>query len=171
MAEARLYMNLEPCPACDHRGFDAQGDLVEHGDDLAVTSRGYCPACGVERRFDLLLGESLTRGYGGAEPSTLIDAGEWLDLADQLSRAVPADPTGLDAAARARGGAQLEQAIAAVDEVVKFIGDGEERAPRTSFFTARGKEVYLREPGRFERRRLEAVQAAWRELAQRFGKG
>ncbi len=173
VAEARLYMDRQPCAGCGALGFDADAELVAHGDDLASVYRGYCPTCGKRRQFEFLLPEAFVPPgrLGGPEPSTLIDAGEFLALADGLSRQVPASPTGLDAAARQRAAADLGRAIAALEEVLKFIPASASRPARAAFFTSQGRRAYLAEPARFDRERLEAVRDAWRALARELGSG
>ncbi len=168
MSEVRLYMDLQPCPGCGHHGFTAACDVVERGDDLAAVSRGYCPNCGKERRFELLLDDDPVPGggFGGERPSTIIDAGQWLALADDSSRRVPGSAAGLDGDARRRAVTELQRALAALDEVTKFLPAGADRLPTSAFFSTPGKKVYLAEPGRFQRARLEATRQAWRELAR-----
>jgi hypothetical protein len=170
MAEARLYMDLQPCSGCARRGFAEPGRLVEHGESLAVDSRGYCPRCGAARSFTLLLADERVapRGFGNADASTLIDAGEWLLLAEELGTRVPAAAEALDREGRARARAELERALAALAEVVKVIPAGAERPPAAAFFSERGVQAHRDQPGRFTRTRLEATRQVWRALAARL---
>jgi len=167
ITEARLYIDRQPCPGCGHQGFAEPSRIVEHGDDLAVACNGYCPRCGAARAFELVLAEERVPPgtWGGADPSTLIDAGEWMLLAEEHSSGVPASVATLPPDDRRRARADLAVAIAALAEVAKFIPTGAERPPQGAFFTARGKQAYLAEPGRFTRTRLAAVDATWRRLA------
>jgi hypothetical protein len=47
--------------------------------------------------------------------------------------------------------------VAALEEVHKFLRDGGDAVPEAAFWSARGRTVYDREPGRFRRRRIEVV--------------
>jgi hypothetical protein len=78
---------------------------------------------------------------------------------------VPAEVGRLDREARAQAAGELRTAIAALGEVVKLIPAGEDRAPKSAFFSAEGRELYLADPGRFSRLRIGAVLEAWRGLA------
>lgn len=167
--EARIYMAIVPC-ACSFRGFDAPSRLVAEGEGLAVEASGYCPSCGAERRFRIALGdERVPPGeLGNAAASVLIDAGQWLAIADDRSARVPANLDGLDPDRKRRARADLGEAIAALREVLKFIPVGEDTVPRSAFFTAEGKRVALADPRRLSRIRLEAVFEAWTSLAAQY---
>jgi hypothetical protein len=166
LAEARLFMELDPCSSCRQTGFAEPSRIVERGDQLAVAVRGYCPACGADRAYEIMLGEERVppHAFGNATPSTLIDAGGWMALANERSARVPATLTGLDAAARERARADLALAIAAIGEIGKFIPAGAESVPRDGFFTATGRRAMLADPRQFTRLRLDAIAEAWRQL-------
>jgi uncharacterized protein YjbI with pentapeptide repeats len=166
LAEAKLFVAEQPCPKCGARGFAEPSRLVERGGALAVACEGYCPRCGALRVFELGLAEARVppNAWGNADASTLIDAGEWMALADRWAEGVPVTPA--DAPARARARADLARAIAALGEVVKFIPDGADAPPKSAFFTSPGREVYLADPRRFARARVVVVVEAWRDLAR-----
>ncbi|MEV0393618.1 hypothetical protein [Polymorphospora rubra] len=168
--EAHLYMDLRPC-ACGATAFDRAGSVVLLPDgDLGSRYAGAC-ACGREREFLFRLPARAERlaaepRYGGADPSQLLDAGEWLWVADRYARAVPADPHTLPATARATARTRLAVALAAVDEVLKFAGAAP-AVPPDAFWTARGRDVRGREPGRFTVVRLRAVRDAYARVLRR----
>lgn len=169
-AEAHLYMDLHPC-ACGEPAFDRTSVLVERGDALASIYEGTCPACGSARLFEFLLPDALPKPgilFGSDEPSQIICPGEFLAYSDQLARRIPASPSGLDPAARSEARRVLERAIAALDEVMKFIPSGQDLVPVGSFRSPAGKEAYLAEPGRLSRGRLGAVREAYAEIARRM---
>ena len=87
--------------------------------------------------------------FGGPEPSQLIDAGEWLWVADHVASSVPPDPE--------EGARALSMARAAVEEVLKFVPGGWDRVPDQGFWTERGLRVRTAEPGRFRVERLLVV--------------
>jgi hypothetical protein len=167
IAEARLYIARQPCRACGATGFAEPSRIVEHGERLCVACRGYCPKCGAERAFELALGEERVSplALGNAAPSTLIDAGEWIELADEIGARVPGSAAGLDPAQRAAARAELVRAIAALEEVLKFYEPGATQPPPSAFFTETGRRVYRADGRRFARFRIDAVLEAWRALA------
>ena len=165
--EAHLYMDLRPC-ACGEARFDRASSVVElPGGGLASRYAGSCVGCGAPREFLFALParpapeEPGEIRYGDAEPSELLDAGEWLWIADTYAQAVPAAPQELAEPERGRARARLAAAIAAIDEVLKFVPSGADRVPGTAIRSARGGEVYRREPGRFRVTRLAAVRDAY----------
>lgn len=181
--EAHLYMDLRPCP-CGEAGFDRSSSVIVLDDgDLASRYTGSCARCGTAREFVFRLppapagppederedgtGDGIR--YGGPEPSQLLDAGEWLWVADRYARAVPADPHRLRDPDRRRARARLAGAVAALDEVLKFVPPAGAQVPATAFWSALGGSVHTREPGRFRVLRLAAVQDAYRASLRRFG--
>ncbi|MEU7608392.1 hypothetical protein [Micromonospora sp. NPDC049204] len=164
-AEAHLYMDLRPC-SCGETRFPRQSAVVALEDgDLAARYTGACPTCGQPREFVFRLPAEPAVApagdfrYGGDEPSHLLDPGEWLRVADGYARSVPAEVATGDAAQRAR--ATLIRAVAALDEVLKFVPPGEDVVPAAAFTTEQGRDLHRREPGRFRRDRLAAVRAAY----------
>lgn len=163
--ECHLYIELHPC-ACGEATLDVRHRLVSFDAGLGAVYEGPCPRCGVQRKFEFLLDPEIPPGdkFGGATASTIIDAGQYLAVADAAAKRVPADVTGLDDDDRRVASWWMNRAVNALEEVVKSIPPGAEAVPDTAMFTESGKAVYAREPGRFRKRRLEAVLEAYREL-------
>ena len=163
-AEAHLYMDRTPC-GCGETRFERQSAVVRRGADLCSQYTGTCPACGTIRTFVFKLPEEILGlapevvCFGDDRPSQLLDAGEWLAIADERARRHPAGARGAEARA------DLQYAIAALEEVLKFARGGE-RVPDDAFWTAPGRAVRDAEPGRFRRARLEAVLGAYRGLLE-----
>ncbi len=167
-------MDLRPC-ACGEARFDRQSAVVALEDgDLASRYSGPCPACGRAREFTFRLPAEPTLAagalrpaaapsggfhYGAAEPSQLLDPGEWLWAADAYARSVPAGRATVEAGQRAQ--ATLLRAVAALDEVLKFVPPGAETVPASAFTSERGRDLRRRDPGRFRRDRLAAVRDAY----------
>lgn len=167
--EAHLYMDMHSCE-CGEVRFGRSSTVVTLPDG-AVASRysGSCGRCGGPREFvfrlpaEPLSNEGGELRYGGTGPSQLLDAGEWLWVADRYARAVPADPHRLPPAERRRAQGRLEAAAAAIDEVLKFVPPEEPAVPPASVWSERGGALYAREPGRFRASRLAAVRDGYRE--------
>jgi len=156
-------MELHPCE-CGTAAFEQRHWLEERGDDLVAVYEGPCRGCKRTRRFDLRLIDDLPPAppaFGGPEPSQLIDPGEFLRAAERFAEKVPRDAVSRPLHERAAAKRELAVAIAALDEVLKFIPDGGDRVPAASFRDG-GRAVYDAEPGRFERLHLETMIAAYR---------
>ncbi|GGL10605.1 hypothetical protein Sme01_16060 [Sphaerisporangium melleum] len=133
---------------------------------LAARYAGVCRGCGAERAYLFGLPEHEPAlsdrfpDFGGGEPSRLLDAGQWLWVADLTAGNVPAG----NAAAARRA---LAIAVAAVEEVVKFVPPGAEEVPEQAFWTDLGRQVRGAEPDRFQVDRLLVVRDAYHRLAGR----
>lgn len=146
-AEAHLYMDLHPC-RCGEPLVGRQSSVVARGDDLVMVYTGTCAGCGAAWRFEFTLPEEMIRPsnpprYGGDAPSAIIDAGQWLAVAEHMR-----DEPGL--------------ALAAIDEVLKFIPPGQDRVPEAAVFTPDGRARYRSEPSSFQRSSLEALRGSLR---------
>lgn len=156
-AEAHLYMDLTPC-GCGDTAFERRSSVVERGGTLCSEYIGSCRTCGTIRTFVFELPQEMARSvagkviYGGADPSRLLDPGQWMTVAEHRASLNP-------------GTAQdLAVACGAIEEILKFIPPGGERVPDDAFTSDRGKDVLRREPGRFRKSRLEAVLSTYRDL-------
>lgn len=162
--EAHLYLDLHPCE-CGSVETTWENGLVAVDGGLASRYWGACDDCGRRREYLFGLPERpvMPSGYptfGGEEPSQLLDAGEWLWVADLSAGNVPVDDA--DEARRT-----LAVATAAVEEVVKFIPPGADEVPDEAFWSQRGREMRAAEPGRFQLDRLLIVRDSYRDLAAR----
>ncbi|MEO3810487.1 hypothetical protein ABGB17_15925 [Sphaerisporangium sp. B11E5] len=163
--EAHLYLDLHPCAACGSVDVTWEDALVVTDGVAATRYSGTCPGCGAARRYEFGVPrrEVVAAGFpvfGGPEPSRLLDAGEWLWVADLTAGDVP--PHDPPAARQA-----LAIATAAVEEVVKFIPPGADRVPDEAFWSDRGRRVRAAEPGRFQVDRLLVVRDTYRDLGER----
>ncbi|MGV9326545.1 hypothetical protein ACWDR1_33995 [Streptosporangium sandarakinum] len=160
--EALLYLDLSPC-ACGSADTAWESGLVTVAGEPVSRYAGTCSGCGAAREFLFGLPErevAPTRfpAFGGPEPSRLLDAGEWLWVADTVAGNAPAG--GPDEAAPV-----LAVAVAAMEEVVKFVPPGQDEVPGEAFWTERGRRVRDAGPGRFRLDRLLVVRDAYRSLA------
>jgi hypothetical protein len=171
--EAHLYMDLNPCE-CGEVDVTWQSSLTDQNGVPARRYSGGCPGCGQQREFlfglpqrPLVPGPEEIVLFGGPECSQLLDAGEWLLVADLCARAGsvrPDDPEGHRAEARE----SMAIAAAAVQEVLKFVPAGADEVPDTGFWTERGRAVRHQEPGRFRRRPLAIVRDTYRDALDRM---
>ena len=173
--EAHLYMDMRPCVTCGKS--EVHWDTALTTDDGSPARRytGTCPGCGSAREFifRLPIRPLLPRPgdvvlFGAEEPSELLDAGEWLYVADICAQAAVGGPDrepGPILTPEARE--SLIVAIAAMDEVLKFIADGRDEVPRGGFWSDRGRRLRQTEPGRFCRRRLLSVRNSYRDALSR----
>ena len=148
IAEARLYMDLQPCEACGYLGFAGSMATAR----AVVRFSGQCSRCKAVREFTFRLPDEAYEGFGGANPSELLDPGEWLVVADLAARHSPVPDA-----------ADYALAAAAIDEVLKFIPSGADVVPPEALHTATGRAAYEHEPGRFHKTRLAAVADAYRK--------
>ncbi|GAA5055876.1 hypothetical protein [Nocardia callitridis] len=174
-AEAHLYMDLHPCGTCATARFHPRGATVFIDGELGSRFAGACQSCGALREFVFRLPEHIVLSgdrirYGADRPSELIDPGEWLLVADGASARGRVDPTGLTPQGLAAHRDLLDTAVAAMEEVLKFVPPRGDAVPDSVFFSARGRAVYEAEPGRFGVVRLIAVLDTYREIAARFGR-
>ena len=174
-AEAHLYMELNPCENCGEREFEPTDTIILAEGDLASRYSGTCPRCGVYREFvfrlpdEEIIPDPEEPVFGDDIPSTLIDAGEWLWIADLIARSTPAEPEdGMTPADRQQIRLELRTAAAAVGEAAKFVPPGADSVPADAVWSPRGRAVYDDEPGRFRLSRLQVVQRTYRNIADRF---
>ena len=162
--ECHLYIELHPC-SCGERRLETKHKLVSREDGLVAAYEGTCPGCATLRTFDFVLDPEIPPGdkFGGSRPSQLIDAGQYLAVADDAARRVPGNAAKLDDAKRGEARWWMNRAVNALEEVLKFIPPDADAVPASALFTAPGKETYLAEPGRFRMSRLEAVLGAYRD--------
>lgn len=155
-AEARLFLRLHPCATCGARRCEFVSSVIT-ADGPASRYAGQCESCGARREYVFRLPEQILPPpagavrFGGAAASQLLDPGEWLRYsricADQTA---PGGPAARHA---------LATALAAVEEVLKFIPDSARSVPASAFVSAESRALFAAEPGSFDRDRLEAVRA------------
>jgi hypothetical protein len=170
--ECRLYIQLHPCSCGEMRGV-TQHRIESRDEALLAVYEGRCMGCAVPRRFDFVLDPEIppSHKFGGSKCSLIIDAGEFLAVADAAVRAVANDANRLDDLGRQRARSLLLRAVAALEEVLKFIPPDGDRVPVEALWSAAGKEQYLMEPGRFRGSRLEKVLGVYRTAVTKLSGG
>jgi hypothetical protein len=169
-----FYMELHPC-GCGRAELGYHSVLLPDGADLLRRYSGVCGGCGTEREFlfrvprqPLSPPPSGEVRFGGDQASELVDAGQWWWLAERYAGSSPADSALIAPAELAQARTNLAYAVAAVDEVVKFIPPGVDSVPVSAFWTRRGRQEYQREPRRFARAPLDALRRTYRDLLARL---
>lgn len=162
--EVDLYLELHPCARCGSMEATWTATATTRESRPAYRYSGRCAECHERREFLFALPEGRTAPadagphprsrFGGPQPSALLDPGEWLLVADWCGQAAEvAERQGDDAEA-----ADLRwTAVAALEEVHKFLPEAGDAVPEAAFWSTRGRTVYQRDPGRFRRRRIEVV--------------
>lgn len=163
--EVNLYVSLRPCVCGETEFEDQTSEAVLFGAVEAERFDFYCVSCARLREFTFQMSDrpreiSFDVRYGvGDEPSRLIDAGEWLAVSElyglaaatELDGEGPADADGVTALYYT-----LTSAIAALDEVVKFLAPDTGAVPESAFWTPGGRMMFEAEESRFTRESLAA---------------
>ncbi|MFL1426561.1 MULTISPECIES: hypothetical protein [unclassified Nocardiopsis] len=130
-----------------------------------ATYRAHCANCSEAAvfEFEFVGGAPVPGGaIGGPEPSRIIDPGEFLWLSDRAASRVPVDLTGLTSEEMHVGRRIMKDAIALLEEVLKFIPEGADGVPSDAFFSDLGKTLDVTAPERFRRGDIEERLAGYR---------
>jgi hypothetical protein len=171
--EAELYMQLHPCE-CGDPDFRADLELLQVDGTRVIRYEGECVTCGLHREFcfrhpDSGLSEEWGSRYGPPGwPSRLLDAGEWLLVADLLADAAHTllaadDPSNNEVRT---GCDMLAAAVEATVECLKFVAPDVDAVPESSVWSEPGQLLRSSDPDRFARTRLTADIERGRELVQ-----
>nr|MDT0659345.1 hypothetical protein [Micromonospora sp. DSM 115978] len=171
--EAELYLSLHPCERCQTADVDWQVTTGHDGARRLCRYQGACRRCQAPREFVFPVPERLaTPGpddvvfFGGPEPSTLFDAGEWRLISDTGIHEGGAPPSHGPEAERRHA---FTLGVAALAEVLKFIPDGADAVPESAFWTPHGRAAYDQHPDRFTREYVQRWLDRFRdELQARF---
>lgn len=165
VVEAHLIMDLMGWPPGrrGHRLVTVDGEMVaEYCWDNAPDGE---PSV---LRFDVPDPGLGSDGFGGPEPSSLLDPVGWRIAGDLIARGIPTPTDGMDKA-KARGFArQLRRAADCLNESLRFSRDGE--IPADAFFDSRSRLVAELNPAMVDPDRLSAVAEAWSNLAEGFAR-
>jgi hypothetical protein len=148
-SEAHVYMDLVPCP-CGENEFDPDVDVLDPEPPRVLRYFGECPRCGRSREFVFELAappaaepSGFVLGHGD-EPSTIIDAGQWLLVAEMSRRVLEQLAESGESLTAAQIPAVHDTvllAAAAVDEIRKFLPAGASELPADAFWTEQGRAV------------------------------
>ncbi|MEX2985632.1 hypothetical protein [Streptomyces sp. C36] len=166
MQEAHLYMDLHPC-ACGTEEFDRQHRLEDRDGVLTSVYEGACPQCGRTRLFEFTTSEARPPAppeFGGPEPSQIIDPGEFMWIGDRVSTESGLRLLNTPPAEHREIRPATAYAIAAFEEVAKFLPEGADCIPEDRFTSERGREMYAKDPTRFTRKRITSHLELKREI-------
>ncbi|MFC4145214.1 hypothetical protein ACFO0M_02995 [Micromonospora mangrovi] len=160
--EAHLYLDLHGCPQCTSPEVSWSESLVDRDGVLARRYHGDCAQCGLPREFVFALPDRPTPPRPGAavtfgaadDTSVLLDAGQWVEIADMMALAA-----GLPDVAEEEAGHWRAVAVACLDEALKFLPAGDGTPPDTAFWSDAGRRLRDRAPERFQRADLVARRA------------
>jgi hypothetical protein len=156
--EAEVYLSLLPCDRCGETGTD-----WEYGARTSVDGRiidqyvGECPSCGADRAAtfaragDPPPGAGTVSRFGGAQPSELLDAGQWLAVAGSVEALATMDGTSLRDRLTC-----VEYARDAYLEALKFLPPGAQSVPESALFSEEGRRAARAEPLNLTRDWIEA---------------
>lgn len=155
-AEAALCLALWPCPTCGELDTPWLLTALENLDGEPVERYGgECSCCGARRDAAFVIGgEPTTTRFGGDEPSRLLDAAQWLDVAAEAEVAS-------DEGERAE---RLGYALDAVLEAMKFLPEGGDEVPPAALTSARGAQMLATEPLSLTRGWMESLRTAYSRL-------
>lgn len=171
----RIYLLLRQC-VCGLTEIERWRDTeVVHAGAPARRFTGVCGNCGRSRQFTVALPPGATRlaePYDfGDGPSHVIDPGEWWSVAEiyaaHTQEHLTSPAFGSDAEIEIVFLA-LAFRLGAIDEIIKFLPDGEEAVPEPAFWTVDGRIVYELLPDRFTRSTLLAQREDARVQLERF---
>ncbi|MEU3018459.1 hypothetical protein ABZ635_13815 [Nocardiopsis sp. NPDC007018] len=158
ISEARLYIELRSCGDCGGSWTAPLHRLNLIGGRPVAVDTVACFSCGRQERFEFLLPTEVetASGYGGADSSQIVDAGEFLwasdhyaDLAfDRRDAATPQE--------RAAVAELLKRSVNALEEVLKFVPGDADRVPLDDITSDRGRSLYGNNPDRFRAGHVEA---------------
>lgn len=151
--EALLYLDLNFC-SCGTAPAGLRS-WRESRDGLLVSIHdGTCSSCGSSGRFEFELDASETvvpPAIGDDRASQIIDPGEFLWLSDSAASKVPANASTLSDEEVRVAELLMEQAIATLEEVLKFIPAGKSEVPEEAVTSRRGISLRRTSPRRFHR--------------------
>lgn len=156
--ECLVYLSFHPC-SCGDTTIPNVLIGERDGRNVAVYE-GTCESCGRPRRIEFLLGGD------DRAPSTLVDAGQWLLAAEHAARQISGDLSVLPPEERIAALRNLERAIVALEEALKFVAADMDEVPVGALFSREGRALHSSEPGRFRRPRIRAVLDTFRLSAE-----
>lgn len=156
-AEAHLYMDLHRCE-CGSGDFDRKHRLELRGDSLVAVYEGACAQCARTRRFEFRMTEEIPPpppAFGGAEPSQIIDPGEFEAVAGRLAESTGIQLLNTPESEHHKFRGAMAYVVAAYEEMLKFLPPEQDAIPADAFVSEVGRARYRHDPRNYERDILE----------------
>ena len=169
--ESHLYIDMHACD-CGETTLEREQSVQRVDGALVAVYEGVCPACGRQRRFEFRLPEATVPAgkFGGEDASTLLDAGEFLAASDRYRDLAYTRSEQNTAETLATVVPLLDEAIAAFEEIYKFIPEGAGEVPKETITSELGRKVYAANPGRFDRRHMDVAMRSLHRLHAIYAK-
>jgi len=126
---------------------------------------------GAEKRFAFrlpVLDEADDLHLGGGPPSKLLDPADLVLFAARIEREAPPDLTALSPAELRRWERDFQLAAEAALEATKFVAPGTGGVPESAFTTTAARWLYRKDPSRFSRAGLTALEQHMSNRARAF---
>jgi len=160
--ECLVYIEFHPCDCGSSGAMDVR--IARQGECNVAIYESSCGGCRRSRRFDFIIGDE------HEARSTIVDAGQWLLVAERIAKQLPADLQLLSGEERRWARVELERAIIALEEALKFVPVDKDRVPFDALFSERGKSLHGEEAGRFRKPRIQAILAVYRDSLERLSR-
>ncbi|MDX2393767.1 hypothetical protein NJL88_27635 [Streptomyces sp. DK15] len=161
-------MDLHACE-CGSFDFDRQHRLELRGNDFVAVYEGVCRRCGLIRHFEFRMAEEIpppAPAFGDPEPSRIIDPGEFADVGYRMSGSAGLELLNRPKSEHHKYRAAMAYALAAFEEVFKFVPPDQDAIPADAFTSEAGKTRYRNRPGKFRRTLIQMhIDSARRVLA------
>jgi len=157
--ESHLYIDLHGC-VCGTTQFGREHRLEDRDGVLVSVYEGVCPWCGRTRSFEFTISDDrppMPPTFGGPEPSRIIDPGEFLWISDQVSTESGLRLLNTPLAEHHEVRPATAYAIAALEEVAKFLPEDADQISEDCFTSERGREMHAKDPTRFTRQEITAA--------------
>ncbi|MFD9394406.1 hypothetical protein ACFWBB_27830 [Streptomyces sp. NPDC060000] len=144
-------MDLHLCE-CGSPDFDRRHRLEQRGGDIVAVYEGACRECGRNRNFTFLMADEIPPpppAFGGPEPSEIIDPGEFAAVASDVSARAGLEMLNSPESEHHKHRGAMAYAVAAIEEIQKFIPPGQEAVPASAFTSEVGRARYEKDPGKF----------------------
>jgi hypothetical protein len=180
LAEAHLYILATPCASCGRgplRGSEAEL-ANDDGDARVVSIAVTCGSCQAVTRLRFRLpappepipAQPASVVNPTAEPSQILDVGQWLTLFRMLTETAGHETSKSEARRLALEAAQC------LDEALKFYDDADDDLPPVeAFFGEDSRDRFKAHPEQFSRRRLlhlrSKLPTSWPKRADQRSKG
>jgi len=153
--EVRYYLMVNPCRLCGKgpQEIVSGADEIRPGTPATVGAR--CKHCRQLQSINVLCQNAPADADAinpTAEPSRIVDLGQWLSLFYLLLESAAAEKS---RTATRRGG---YQAMLCLSEALKFYGDNE-LPPEEAFFAEATAAIFRRHPEKFARQKLRDMQS------------